>query len=331
MALLGLLTGETSSSGCSGNFNIPSNTGDTERTRSLLAVNPVWDRLAHYWWLIAIAAAVLFILFIVFLYISSVARFILFEAVVVGRVSLRAAWRRWRSTSHTYFLFQLALFVFIWGALLIIVGLPVLFAYRAGFFQNLGAHLAASALVISALTAVTLLVLVAGSLAHVLTKDFVVPIMALESLPFGSAWRRFASIVSHEKGGFAAYIGMKVVLGVGAAILFGLGGLLLILFLLIPIFVVAAIAIAVGAAAGLTWTPMTIALAVALGINSFIGIMIFITFLHTPLAAFFPSYALYFLAGRYAPLQDRLYPPPPTVPPPSPVDPLNSGGTLSPP
>jgi hypothetical protein len=321
LALLGFLTGELTSSGCNFNYggNFPTDTGRTDRTQSFFAMDPVWERVAHYWWLIAIGAVVLFVFFLVFMYLASVARFMLFEAVLEGSISLRTAWRRWRPLSHTYFLFQLAFFVCLWVALLVVIGLPVFLAWRAGFFQNFTAHLLIGVLGITALVGIAALILVTAALIHVFAKDFVVPIMALEDLPFGSAWRGFVSLLSREKGGFAAYIGIKIVLAIAAAIVFGMGAILFLLVLLIPIAIVAAIVIGIGAAAGLTWTPATIALAVALGVNALIAIMIIITFCHTPLAAFFPSYSLYFLAGRYAPLHDRLYPePPPPVPTPPP-------------
>lgn len=318
LALLGFLTGELTSSGCNFNGNFPTDIGHTDRTQKFFAADPVWERVAHYWWAIALAAGVLFVFFLVFMYLSSIARFMLFEAILEGSIGLRAAWRRWRSTAHTYFLFQLAFFVCTWVVMLIVIGLPVLIAWRAGIFQNFSAHLLVGVLGVTALVGITALVFIAAALIHVFAKDFVVPIMALQNLSFGPAWRQFVPLLSQEKGSFAAYIGIKIVLTLAASIIFGIGAVLLLLVLLIPIAIVAAIAIGIGAAVGLTWTPVTIALAVALGINALIAIMIIITFLHTPLAAFFPSYSLYFFAGRYAPLRDRLFPQPmpSTVPPP---------------
>ena len=59
---------------------------------------------------------------------------------------------------------------------------------------------------------------------------------------------------------------------------------------------------------------ITITLIVAAAVV-LIAVIIFVAALiHVPVAAFFPTYALYFFAGRYAPLHDRLFPPPPAAP-----------------
>ena len=74
------------------------------------------------------------------------------------------------------------------------------------------------------------------------------------------------------------------------------------------------LAVFAGKAAGMTWNPLTITLIVAAG-TLLVGLVIFVmAFVSAPVAVFFPAYGLYFLAGRYQPLHDRLFPPPPAPP-----------------
>ena len=98
---------------------------------------------------------------------------------------------------------------------------------------------------------------------HVMTKDFVVPQMALENLSAMEGWRRLWSRVESEKGGYAAYIGMKIVLAIGAGVLLGIVTFLVLLMLIIPVGGVGVIATIAGAGAGLlTWNILTIMLVV---------------------------------------------------------------------
>ena len=55
-----------------------------------------------------------------------------------------------------------------------------------------------------------------------MTKDFVVPQMALEDVSAIEGWRRLWPRIKGEMGGYAAYIGMKIVMAIGAAIILGI-------------------------------------------------------------------------------------------------------------
>ncbi len=68
----------------------------------------------------------------------------------------------------------------------------------------------------------------------VLTKDFVVPQMALEEIGAIEGWRRLWPMLQAEKGGFAGYIGMKIMMAIGAGIVVGIATLILGLFIAIP-------------------------------------------------------------------------------------------------
>jgi hypothetical protein len=318
LALLGLLTGELSSSGCSFNANIPSEIFNDKHQQQFLGMDGTWQRLAPHFWLIVGIATAAFVLMIVMMYVSSVCRFMLFEAVVDGHVRLRAGWKKWKGTATGYFLFLIAYSASIWGALALFIGLPVLIAYLMGFTAHMREHVVVAALGITTLVGLGLLILCVGMIFFVMVKDFAVPIMALENVSVGAAIRRMGQIIDREKSSFAGYIGMKLVLTLGAGLAYGIATVIVMLLVMIPIMVVAIIGILIGASAGLSWTPTMIALAVALGVNAMFGLMIIILFGHTPLAAFFPSYGLLYFAGRYQPLHDRLFPPPAAPPEPVP-------------
>ena len=68
-----------------------------------------------------------------------------------------------------------------------------------------------------------------------------------------------------EKGGYAGYVGMKLVLALAAAVFLGILTIIVILVLLIPVGGVDAVTVLGGRAAGLTWNPLTVAIAFKLG------------------------------------------------------------------
>jgi len=83
---------------------------------------------------------------------------------------------------------------------------------------------------------------------------------------------------------------------------------------------IAAAAILGGGAAGLTWTPVTISIAVVAGLILLMPLMYLLSFVRTPGTVFFSAYAMQFLGGRYEPLGVMLWPAPPM--PPAPLPPI---------
>ena len=105
-----------------------------------------------------------------------------------------------------------------------------------------------------------------------------------------------------EKGSYGGYIGMKIVLAIGAGVALGIITVIVLLVLLIPIGGVGAIAVLGGKAAGLTWNFYTITLAVVAGCIAFTVFMFAVSFISVPAIVFFPAYSIYFFAPRYPPL-----------------------------
>ena len=173
-----------------------------------------------------------------------------------------------------------------------------------------------------ALFFVLLLFVVVQLLIHVMTKDFVVPQMALEEIGAIEGWRRLWPRIKGEIGGYAAYIGMKIVMAIGAAIILGIVSAIVILLFLIPIGGLGAVALIGGMAAGLTWNLYTITLAVVAGTIAIFTLLYVISLISVPAVVFFPAYSIYFFASRYPALDALLHPaPPPAMPPPPQADP----------
>src|SRR5438270_6558358 len=112
LGVLGVATGEFAGSGCN-----PSGISDAIRGASQqhqqrfagsvfpnLGLSPGQIAL-----MITVAVVGLFALVIVHLYIGSVLRFVLFDAVAAGRYRLREGWKLWHDRGIRYFGFQLVL------------------------------------------------------------------------------------------------------------------------------------------------------------------------------------------------------------------------------
>jgi hypothetical protein len=151
---------------------------------------------------------------------------------------------------------------------------------------------------------------VAAAVIQVLTKDFVVPQMALDGIGAMEGWRRLWPMLQAEKGGYGLYVLMKIGLAIGAGIIIGIVSVILALVVAIPTVGLGIVVALTGKTAGLTWNAATITLAVLVGCILFAAFMYLIALISVPAIVFFPAYAMYFFAPRYRALSLVLYPPP---------------------
>lgn len=320
IAVLGFLTGEMSSGG-SCNFNFPSN-WNTRRHDGFVDTAPFPHIDPHVLWtILPVLIGIFLILGLAFLYIGSVCRFTLLEAVLNGQVSIRDGWSRWLGQGTRYFIFRLLLglaFLLVAG----VVALLVLAMVGVSSFQHGAAPRAGAILGIIFGFMVIFIFAIPFILVHVLAKDFAVPVMALGGTPFGEAWRRVWAMVRNEFGSVAGYIGMKIVLAIAAGVIFGIITLIVVLIVILPIGGLGVVTALAGKAAGVSLTPFTITLIVAAAAVCLGLILFVISIVSAPVSVFFPAYALYFFAGRYQPLHDRLFPPPPPAQEPPPTPPV---------
>src|SRR5215469_9258212 len=286
LAIVGLLAGEL---GSGGSFHLPSNFSSAQRggqgPLSLPKIDP-----ALLVGLIATIVITGLIFMVVMMYISSVMRFILFDGVLRKECRIRQGWNSRQGPGLNYFFWSLALGFGTLGAVIVLLGIPLALAFSAGWLthpRDHVLHLVLSGIVVFGL----LLILVAAvAIVHVLTKDFVIPQMALEGIGPVEGWKRLWPMLQAEKGEYGVYVLMKIVLAMGAAIAVGIASVI------------------VGKTAGLTWNALTITAAVVAGCILLAIFMCLIAMVSVPVVVFFPAYSIYFFAARYRPLSLALYP-----------------------
>jgi hypothetical protein len=315
--VIGLLTGELSSGGggrLQTAVQLPATLARTAGRPHFLPLG--WAQLAPMLPLLIIGLVVAVVLVFVLMYLGTVLRFVLLEAVITGQVRVRQSFRRWRRGAGSLFVLRIWLMLLGWAVMLPLIAVPLLRLWRAGFQpEALLAMLPLLAGVVTLLVVLGLLWL----LVWLLIKDFAVPIMAIEELSVGPACRRLWQMLRARPGAFAGYVGMKIVLAVAAGMITTIVVFIVVIVLLIP----ALLLVGLGAASGgtataghaLTWALIVAVIAVlivvAVAVAAAIGVLVMV---------FFQAYVLRFLAGRYERLSDLLFPPPPL--PPEPVSEL---------
>lgn len=309
LAFVGFLAGELSSGGCN-TFQIPTRTHVPHRfvAYHLPQIDP-----ALYAGLIAFLIVFAVVFYFLFLYLNSVMRFILFDSVIAKQCQIRSRWGSRQGPGLRYFGWQILFFLAGPFVLAVLIGIPAAFAFALGWFKDPRQHLVGLILGGMALFFLVFAFLAIWMIVHVLTKDFVVPQMALENIGAFEGWRRLLPRLQSEKGGYAAYIGLKIVMALGAAVVIGIAATIVILLLLIPVGGFGALAVLAGKAAGLTWNLYTITLVVTVGFAALVVISYVVAVISVPAIVFFPAYSIYFFAGRY-PILDGVLNPPPAPP-----------------
>jgi hypothetical protein len=327
LALVGILAAELHVGGCSfGNFGggwprVPkTNRGEFLPSDLTSILSPfdsrhisshISEHIAQFIGLILLGIFAAIVLAFVFLYISSVFRFILFDSVLRRECSIGEGWRKWRRAGGRFFLWQIVFLIATWLSLAVFVGLPLALAVAAGWTTDLRQHI--GRLIVGVILLVGLLVafVLAAAVVQVLARDFLVPIMALENLDFADGWHRLLAMIRREKGRYAVYLLLKLVLSIAAAILFSIIAIIPALFIFVP----AAVAVIAGHAAGMGWSVTTISLAIIFGTLALLLLIYLIALVSVPATVFFPAYAMHFFASRY-PNLDALLNPAPTPPAP---------------
>jgi hypothetical protein len=329
LALVGILAAELHVGGCNfgnlgGNWpRVPkTNRGEFLPSDMTSILSPfdsrhisshISEHIGQFIGLIALGILVLFVLMVVFMYINSVFRFILFDSVLRRECSISQGWGRWHRAGRRFFLWQIVFLISTWLLLAILLGLPLALAFAAGWMRDLREHV--GRLIIGGILLVGLFIVfaVAAALVQALAKDFLVPIMALEDLDFADGWHRLLAMIGREKGRYTVYLLLKLVLSIAAAILFSIIAIIPALFIFIP----AVVAVIAAHAAGIGWNVTTISLAIIFGSLLFLLLIYFVALVCVPGTVFFPAYAMHFLASRYPNLDALLHPAPP-IPPPAP-------------
>ena len=133
------------------------------------------------------------------------------------------------------------------------------------------------------------------------------------------AWRRLLPMLQSEKGPYAGYIGMKIVLAICSGIIFGILGVLALIIVAIPLFILGVIAALLIPPLGLTWNPLTIVLGVLVGAVLLFCLFWLMAMVSVPSVVFFQWYTLHFFGSRYARLGAIVAPPAPPAAAPAPA------------
>ena len=312
LAVIAMMTGEFSGSCGGGNFSRL----QTQRKGGefLRFSSAGWERWPDYLPWIGLGVVALTVLALLWIYVDSVFRFVLFDAVLSGKCALRNGWRRWKSQGANYFRWQIGFGLATLAAFGAAIGLPIVAAVVGGVFREPDKHIALLVLGGLGLFLLLITLLVVSSLISLFAKDFVVPVMALENVRVLDGWRRLLPILRAAKRDCAGYVLMKIVLALGSAILFGVLIFFALLVLLVPLGLLGVGSYFLARAEGWTWNLATISACVVLGALALSLILYVVAFISAPAMVFFQSYTNHFLGSRYPALGAQLFPPPAGAP-----------------
>ena len=307
LAFVGLLAGELGGNGCNrSNFQFPHHAAAAPHAvfPGSLGIDPALVAA-----LITSAVIAALAVGMILMYIGSVMRFVLFDSVVTRECHIRWSWGRRLGPGWRYFVFKLLYSFLALAGVLVVAGIPLAVAFGAGWFKEPKEHLVPMVLGGAFLFLLLMIFAVATAVILVLTKDFVIPQMALEDIDVMEGWRRLWLMMKAETGAYVVYIVMKIVLAIVVGIMVGIAALILGLIFVVPTVGLGILAFFTGKAAGLAWNFHTIALAAVIGCILLAIFLYLISLVYVPAIVFFPAYSIYFFAGRYPRLAAVLYPP----------------------
>ena len=319
LSVVGFLAGELGSGGFNASFRLPA-THSHGGSNQFLGLSWPWHLGGHpaaLAGLITLLIVVGMVFLVLFTYVNSVMRFILFDSIVIKECHIREGWAQRRREGRRLFVWQILLSLLGLASLMVLIGIPLALAWGDGWFKHPGEHVGRLILGGLFLFFVLLALVVGFAVVHVMTKDFVVPQMALEGVSAFEGWNRLWLWLKAEKAAYAGYIGMKIVLAIAASMALTIISLIAILILLIPVGGIGAIVLLAAKAAGMSWNVYTITLAVAAA-GALLAIVLFVvSLISVPTVVFFPAYSIYFFASRYPALASLIWPAPqaPSLPP----------------
>ena len=314
LAVVALITGEAGGGSGGGssipNFNQHQSQGGENHWAA--AANPFsegWEQIQPYMGWVVVGVVLALAVVVLWIYSDCVYRFILLDAVVSGRCRLREGWRRWRAAGRRYFLWVISFGLVQFVLVGTVAGIPLLLAYRAGWFEHPDQHLGGLIGWGLLLALVVIALVVVLAVIDMLGRDFLVPVIACEEVGAMDGWERLLAIMSAEKSAYAVYVLMKIVLAMAGGIIFAILDLIVILVLLIPLGLLALAGYLIGSGLGISWDISTQLLLGGVGLLVIAGILYVVGFVYAPGLVFFQSYTVEFFAPRYGPLGNKMFPP----------------------
>jgi MFS family permease len=239
-------------------------------------------------------------------YLITRLRFAYFYSLIHNIREIRPGWHLYRSQAVRFFWLNIVVgFCFLLAVA--ILALPFISVFlriwhetQAGAQPGIGEILA----LVLPIIPILLLLVIAGFVTDMILRDFMLPHFALEDATSAQAWASVWARIRTQKGPFFVYTLLRIVLPI-------IGAIVLFAILIVP-----AIAFVAGVAiieVGLhsAFGGDAIAAQILVGIVSFaIAALVGICF-GGPLSTATREFALIFYGGRYQPLGDILFPPPP--------------------
>src|SRR5262245_46714129 len=204
LAVTGLLAGELGTMGGCG-LRFPAIPRGGNGSRQFLAQNVI-SRNVLLFIGIALLVVVLFLVAIVLLYVSSRMRFVLFDSVVTRECQIGRFWVASGVPALRYFAFQLLLSLAVLAGVPFIAGTAAIILFGSGWFRSPRDHIFPLILIGIVLLLLLAVFVIVAFAVSVLTKDFVVPQMALEDVTVAEGWRRLWSMLMTETAGYAGYV-----------------------------------------------------------------------------------------------------------------------------
>jgi len=303
LGLVGLLAGEAGS-GC--NLGDSLNRAADSSSSGSVTPWPAMPDLTNLLIIIAVAVVAIVILAVVFTWIGSRLRFVLFDSIVAGECRVREFWKQRGPEGMSYFGFQLVLALVSIALVIAMVGIPAFIIFNKGWFNPQANHLPEVMVGLALLLLLGFALLLPLTIVQVLVKDFVVPQMALEGVGLREGWRRLAAMMRADKTTYAAYLGLKLVLRIVATIVILAVTVAAFAVVLIPIGGLGLFAVLGAKAAGASWTAANIGLAVLATAVVFLLLVAVAAVISAPVVVFFPAYSMYFFADRYPALAAAL-------------------------
>ena len=248
--------------------------------------------------LIAISVAGALGILVGMLYLRSIFRFVLVDAIVKGEVRFRSSLKETRPAGRSYFTWLLAA---VFGITVVLLAAGMLFYPSLHAAAGAGMRSAAFWVILGAVLVTDVLVGLAVALVIVLTDDFAVPVMYTEQVPLLAAWRSLLPKLREEPGAFTAYVFVRFAVAVATSVA--------TLFLLFPLLLgLFSGAIVAGALVVLalhflgflwTWNPLTISLSVV-GLSILIGLVLTVlSLVGMPAQVLIQAFGIHFIASRF--------------------------------
>jgi hypothetical protein len=324
MALLSMATGEMFNS-LSCNFNLPADMNKPQPKDFVpidhfqSAASPDFQAFMPIF--ITLFVGIIVLAF-VHMYVSSVLRFVFYDAVLTEDFRLLHGWSKWHRQGVRLFLFKLVLAFLVLAIVGVLFGAP--FFALVSQVKTKGPD-AVLPIVLSLLVFIPVILVFAlvSAIFNLLLKDFAVLIMMFEDLSAWDALKRVFGMANRSKADYAGYIGLKVVMSIAESIVMSIVAVVLVLIFAVPLGLTAALS-------NIQWAellkdPVAIASMITGLILAIFAFLYLLAIVDSPAAVFFQGYVVTYFASRYEPLW-RVTNPEPA----SPAMPPQAFGTLPP-